>query len=111
MENYSIDEKASIILNQAKHITAVGTTSVRVLESAFSGSFLPTNHASTDIFIQEASDIKVVNSLITNFHLPSTSLMILVSAFTGPEALNRIYKHAIAQRYRFYSFGDAMLIN
>ena len=109
-ETYAIDDTASKVLKEATHRTAVGTTSVRLLESAASTDFDPISGASTDIFIQPGDTLQGVDSLITNFHLPSTSLLMLVATFTGRDELMRIYEHAITEKYRFYSFGDAMLI-
>ena len=109
-ERYTISPQVVEKLNAAKHITAVGTTSTRVLESAWDNGFKPVESATTDIFIQPGDKLQAVDSLITNFHLPSTSLLMLVAAFTGRDDLMRIYHHAIKQEYRFYSFGDAMLI-
>jgi S-adenosylmethionine:tRNA ribosyltransferase-isomerase len=96
-------------------VTAVGTTSVRTLETIFQqGRTLlqgPSLKGSTDILIQPGYEFQRVNSLITNFHLPGTSLLLLVEAFVGSTAhMQRIYNHAIAEKYRFYSFGDCMLI-
>jgi S-adenosylmethionine:tRNA ribosyltransferase-isomerase len=108
-------------IQAAKHVTAVGTTTCRALETVFKaqGSKLKT-HGFTDIFIRPGYKFKRVNSLITNFHLPSTSLLMLVAAFIADKKgldeneaaaeLMRIYRHAIKQQYRFYSFGDALLI-
>jgi S-adenosylmethionine:tRNA ribosyltransferase-isomerase len=111
-ETYSISKETADGLNNAKHITAVGTTTVRALESLMrsKGGFEAVSHHSTTIFIQPGDIISSVNSLITNFHLPSTSLLMMVAAFTGEDELKRIYQHAILEKYRFYSFGDAMLI-
>lgn len=109
-ETYSIDAATAKMLRSASHITAIGTTTVRTLESACDNGFQPIEQGSTDIFIQPGDKLQAVDSLVTNFHLPSTSLLMLVAAFTGREELLRIYQHAIDQKYRFYSFGDAMLI-
>ena len=111
-ELYEINDQTTDILNTANHITAVGTTSVRTLESNINefGHFTPIIK-STDILITPQYRFGAVNALITNFHLPSTSLLLLVEAFIDSEVeLSRIYAHAIARQYRFYSFGDAMLI-
>lgn len=110
-ETYFISDTAAEVLNQAKHITAVGTTSVRTLESAVEGTrhFTEASGA-TEIFIQPGYQFKAVDALITNFHLPKTSLLMLVGAFMGVESMMRCYQHAIENNYRFYSFGDAMLI-
>lgn len=111
-ETYSISEDAAKTLNDATHITAVGTTTTRLLESMYRelGHFEARDNASTDIFIQPGDTIESIDALITNFHLPSTSLLMMIAALTGPDELMRIYRHAIAHEYRFYSFGDAMLI-
>lgn len=110
-EWYSIDEQACTLLNKARHITAVGTTSVRVLEAAVKSgrAFVPESR-NTDIFITPGYTFKAADALITNFHLPKSTLLMLVAAFMGYEEMRRVYEHAIAQKYRFYSFGDAMLI-
>jgi len=110
-EWYQITSKQATELNASKNITAVGTTSVRVLESAVNkdGSFEPCT-GDTDIFITPGYQFKSVDHLITNFHLPKSTLLMLVSAFMGFDETHRLYKHAITEKYRFYSFGDAMLI-
>jgi S-adenosylmethionine:tRNA ribosyltransferase-isomerase len=98
-------------LNAARHITAVGTTSIRVLETASDPKrkFTPESRE-TDIFITPGYSFKAVDALITNFHLPKSTLLMLVAAFMGYDEMNRVYEHAISEEYRFYSFGDAMLI-
>ena len=109
-EWYQIDKAAAAALNSAKHITAVGTTSARVLESAVKrGKFSPVS-SETQLFIRPGYKFKAVDALITNFHLPKSSLLMLVGAFMGVDAMQRVYDHAIHEKYRFYSFGDAMLI-
>ncbi|MEX0661613.1 MAG: tRNA preQ1(34) S-adenosylmethionine ribosyltransferase-isomerase QueA [Balneolaceae bacterium] len=110
-EWYQITNKQAADLNASKSITAVGTTSVRVLESAVNedGEYEPCS-GETDIFITPSYRFKSVDHLITNFHLPKSTLLMLVSAFMGFDETHRLYKHAIAEKYRFYSFGDAMLI-
>lgn len=110
-EWYEIDQSTADQLNQTSHITAVGTTSIRVLESNASEerNFSPEKRE-TDIFIRPGYNFKAVDALITNFHLPESTLLMLVAAFMGYDEMNRIYQHAIKQEYRFYSFGDAMLI-
>lgn len=110
-EWYLLNSETSDALNKAEHIAAVGTTSVRVLESLSSENrkFLPQNGA-TDIFITPGYKFKAVDSLITNFHLPKSTLLMLVSAFMGYDEMHKLYQHAIDEKYRFYSFGDAMLI-
>ena len=99
-------------------IVAVGTTSLRALESAGraaaqAGSDDPllAGARETDIFITPGFEFRVVDRLVTNFHLPRSTLMMLVSAFAGCERIRQLYDHAIAQRYRFFSYGDAMLLS
>lgn len=110
-EWYQMDAGTAERLNRAGHITAVGTTSVRVLESmmAHFGTF-KAHAGETDIFIRPGYKFRAINSLITNFHLPKSTLLMLVAALTGYEEMQKIYQHAIAKEYSFYSFGDAMLI-
>ncbi|MEW6676715.1 MAG: tRNA preQ1(34) S-adenosylmethionine ribosyltransferase-isomerase QueA [Pseudomonadota bacterium] len=91
-------------------ICAVGTTSLRALESAARGGELVAGEGETDIFITPGYRFQVVERLITNFHLPKSTLLMLVSAFGGTDLLRRAYAHAVASRYRFFSYGDAMLI-
>ncbi len=89
---------------------AVGTTSCRVLETvAAAGRFEPAT-GWTDLFIRPPHDFRAVDALVTNFHLPRSSLLMLVAAFAGRELALAAYAHAIRGRYRFYSYGDAMLI-
>jgi S-adenosylmethionine:tRNA ribosyltransferase-isomerase len=107
----SIDASTAEMLSQAKHLTAVGTTTTRVLESlVLPGRHFEAASGDTAIFITPGYAWKAVDSLITNFHLPKSTLLMLVAALTGVDELRRIYAHAISERYRFYSFGDAMLI-
>ncbi|HQR60637.1 MAG TPA: tRNA preQ1(34) S-adenosylmethionine ribosyltransferase-isomerase QueA [Methylophilaceae bacterium] len=91
-------------------VTAVGTTALRALESAARGGELAAGCGDTDIFITPGYRFRVVERLLTNFHLPRTTLIMLVSAFGGSDNIKRAYQHAIEQRYRFFSYGDAMLI-
>ena len=91
-------------------IVAVGTTTVRSLESAARGGVLKPTTGETDIFITPGFEFRVVDRLITNFHLPKSTLMMLVSALAGHARVMDLYRHAIAQRYRFFSYGDAMLL-
>jgi len=113
-EWYEITEDTSETLNKAKEankkILAVGTTSVRTLESNFKDGrfFQETNE--TDIFIYPGYKFKAVDTLLTNFHLPESTLIMLVSAFAGKDFVVKAYEEAIKEKYRFYSFGDAMLI-
>lgn len=97
--------------NRGRKLLAVGTTSVRTLESAAdAGGVLSPLSAPVDLFIYPPYRYKTVDALLTNFHLPKSSLLMLVSAFCGRETLFRAYEHAIAARYHFYSYGDCMLI-
>ena len=92
-------------------VVAVGTTSVRTLEGCVHEcGELRAHQSETDIFITPGYDFKVVDSLLTNFHLPKSTLLMLVSAFAGYEHIRKLYAHAIEQRYRFFSYGDAMLL-
>ncbi len=91
-------------------IVAVGTTTLRALESAALGGSLVAGSRETDIFITPGFAFRVVDTLVTNFHLPRSTLMMLISAFAGVEPVRALYAHAIAQRYRFFSYGDAMLL-
>ena len=91
-------------------IVAVGTTSLRALESAARGGRLAPHVGETDIFITPGFEFRVVDVLVTNFHLPKSTLMMLVSAFAGHAQVMALYRHAIESRYRFFSYGDAMLL-
>ncbi len=110
-EWYAIPDETLAALTRCRErkgrVVAVGTTSVRTLES-----WARTGHTSgdTDIFITPGFRFQVVDVLITNFHLPKSTLLMLVSALVGLDTLHQLYQHAIAQRYRFFSYGDAMLI-
>ena len=110
-EWYQISAGQAEALNCSKSITAVGTTSVRVLESVqkSDGKFTACS-GETDIFITPGYTFKSVDHLITNFHLPKSTLLMLISAFVGFDEMKKIYQHAIIEKYRFYSFGDAMLL-
>jgi S-adenosylmethionine:tRNA ribosyltransferase-isomerase len=95
-------------------VVAVGTTTLRALESAAltSADRLPLAGArETDIFITPGFDFRVVDRLVTNFHLPRSTLLMLVSAFAGFDQMHALYAHAISERYRFFSYGDAMLLD
>ncbi|HET6719839.1 MAG TPA: tRNA preQ1(34) S-adenosylmethionine ribosyltransferase-isomerase QueA [Rhodocyclaceae bacterium] len=116
-EHYEIPPATVAAIRTAKaagrRVVAVGTTSLRALESAAATSpdGLPqAGAAESEIFITPGFEFKVVDALITNFHLPKSTLLMLVSAFAGMDAIRRAYAHAIAQRYRFFSYGDAMLL-
>ena len=114
-EYCEVTEEAARRINAARaaggRIVAVGTTSVRTLESAAApdGQVRPFA-GQTDIFITPGYRFRAVDALITNFHLPGSTLLMLVSALAGREEMLRAYRHAVQERYRFFSFGDAMLI-
>jgi S-adenosylmethionine:tRNA ribosyltransferase-isomerase len=110
-EEFTVSDAAAAAINAAKRIVAVGTTSVRVLESAGrqDGQLRPQNGA-TNIFIHPPIEVRHIDCLLTNFHLPRSTLLMLVSAFAGREFLLSAYAEAIRERYRFYSYGDCMLI-
>ena len=114
-EHFSIDMETCDIINKAKNsgkrIIAVGTTSLRVLESAVDeNGDLQAKTGETDIFIYPPYNFKIVDILMTNFHLPKSTLLMLVSAFIGKENVKTFYDYAIKNQYRFYSFGDATLL-
>ena len=115
-ERYEISEAAAAAINRARdehrRIVAVGTTSVRTLEHVareHDGKFVA-GRGQTNLFIIPGYQFRVVGALLTNFHLPKSTLLMLVSAFAGKELTLRAYGHAISERYRFYSYGDCMLI-
>ena len=93
-----------------RHVVAVGTTSLRALESASQSGQIVAGSADTALFITPGYTFKTVTRLITNFHLPKSTLLMLVSAFAGYDRIKRAYAHAIASHYRFFSYGDAMLL-
>ena len=113
-ERYEIDAATVKTLNEAKAagrpIVAVGTTTVRTLKSASDDKEIIRPRGNTNIFITESTPIHFVDHLITNFHVPRSSLLMLVSAFTGREKLLELYKKAIEEKFRLFSFGDGMLI-
>ncbi|MEE9616292.1 MAG: tRNA preQ1(34) S-adenosylmethionine ribosyltransferase-isomerase QueA [Anaerolineae bacterium] len=121
-EYCSLTPEVAAQVNQAKlegrRVIPVGTTSVRVLETAANKSQIPNPKSqivqpfegATDLFIYPGYEFRLVDALITNFHLPHSTLLMLVAAFAGKELLDRAYAEAVRLRYRFYSFGDAMLI-
>ena len=104
-EHYEVSPETIEAVKKAKRIIAVGTTSVRTLESLSQG-----REGETKLFIYPGYEFKIVNALVTNFHWPRTSLILLVSAFAGKDFILRAYREAVEQKYRFFSFGDAMLI-
>jgi S-adenosylmethionine:tRNA ribosyltransferase-isomerase len=122
-EWYRMPQEAAEAINRAREdggrVVAVGTTSVRVLESVARlqgiqagdrGKKVETAEGWTDLFIMPGASFGLTDAMVTNFHLPRTTLLLLVSAFAGRELIMRAYQEAIEERYRFYSFGDAMLI-
>ncbi len=116
-EYYEVAESAAEMVAAAKaegrRVIAVGTTTVRVLESAAEDgppARLKVGSGWTDLFVHPGYRFKMVDALITNFHLPRSTLIMLVSALAGRELLMRAYREAVELRYRFYSFGDAMLV-
>ncbi len=114
-EEYEIDEENAAVINETKkaggRIISVGTTSTRTVESAAAqdGTVIA-GHGNTDIFIYPGYRFKVIDSLITNFHLPKSTLLMLVSALYNRENILEAYKEAVEQKYRFFSYGDAMFI-
>ncbi len=114
-EWYSVSQETVDMIAAAQQagrdVIAVGTTSLRALESASASGRLVAGSEDTQIFITPGYQFRTVTRLITNFHLPKSTLMMLVSAFAGYDRIRRSYAHAIAQRYRFFSYGDAMLLD
>jgi S-adenosylmethionine:tRNA ribosyltransferase-isomerase len=106
-ERYSVSEQSWKRIRTAPQVLAVGTTTVRVLETLARGGPLT---GRTDLFVTPGFDFRRVDALLTNFHLPRSTLLALVMAFAGVEETGELYRVAIAERYRFYSFGDAMLV-
>ncbi len=114
-EWYQITEETADTVNRAKtegrRVIAVGTTSCRTLEAAArDNGRIVSGSAETDIFIYPGYDFRIIDGLITNFHLPESTLMMLVSAFAGRDHIMNAYRHAVEERYRFFSFGDAMFL-
>ena len=114
-EYYRVEEEASVIVNKArlgKHrICSVGTTTMRALESSFTAEkLLRPTEGWTNIFIHPPYQFNIADSLITNFHLPKTSQLVLVCAFAGYDLIMEAYKKAIKDKYRFFNYGDAMLL-
>jgi S-adenosylmethionine:tRNA ribosyltransferase-isomerase len=113
-ERYQIDAAAADAINAARRehrrVLAIGTTTLRALEAAAVDGAVAAGAGETRLFIRPGYRFQVVDRLLTNFHLPRSTLLILVSAFAGVERIRAAYAHAIARRYRFYSYGDAMLL-
>lgn len=114
LEPYEVSPETATAINRAKaegrRVVAVGTTVVRTLETAWDGTQVQAGQGETQLFIRPGFQYHVVDALITNFHLPKSTLLMLVSAFMGHGLMQRAYQTAVAERYRFYSLGDAMLI-
>ena len=115
VEHYSVPEETAKIINETKkqngRVIAVGTTSCRTLESMYQKEKrIISCSGFTDIFIYPGYKFKVIDALITNFHLPESTLIMLVSAFAGKDNTMNAYKEAVKEKYRFFSFGDAMFI-
>ena len=117
-ENYFIDEENTNLIQDAyrsgRPIIAVGTTTLRALESSFielsTGKFISNEMLETSIFLHPGVEVKSIKGLITNFHLPESTLLMLVSALIGRQKVLELYKHAVINEYRFFSYGDANLI-
>ena len=109
-ERYSVEPAAWERIEAAERVLAVGTTTVRVVETVANANASRVTTGRTGLFITPGYEFKRVDSLLTNFHLPRSSLLALVMAFAGVEETRRLYELAIEERYRFYSFGDAMLL-
>jgi S-adenosylmethionine:tRNA ribosyltransferase-isomerase len=114
-EWYEVPEPVVETVREAKRaggrVVAVGTTSVRALEAASRSGELRPCTGDTELFITPGFEFHAIDAMITNFHLPKSTLLMLVSAFGGIDLMRRAYAHAVAQRYRFFSYGDAMLID
>jgi S-adenosylmethionine:tRNA ribosyltransferase-isomerase len=109
-EVFAIGEESAVKLRAARRVVAVGTTSVRTIESAARGQGLVGSSGETSLYIYPGFEFRVTGAMLTNFHLPKSSLLLLVSAFAGKDLILDAYRHAIANGYRFYSYGDCMLI-
>ena len=96
--------------SEGRPVTAVGTTVVRTLESAWQDGAVRPGRRSTSLFIRPGFEFHVVDRLLTNFHLPRSTLLMLVSAFAGYDLVMQAYREAVRERYRFFSYGDCMLI-
>lgn len=113
-ESFELKPEVADRINRARAerrlVWAVGTTTLRVLETCVQKKTLIPGKGETDLYVKPPFRFEVVDRLVTNFHLPKTTLLLLVSAFMGEELRRKAYAHAVAERYRFYSYGDAMLI-
>jgi S-adenosylmethionine:tRNA ribosyltransferase-isomerase len=106
----SVCQAVRVTRERGGRVVAVGTTSVRALEAASAAGELKPFDGDTDLFIVPGYSFRQVDAILTNFHLPKSSLLILVAAFAGTRSILSAYRHAVAARYRFFSYGDAMLI-
>ena len=109
-EHYEISAGEAAKMRRARRLVMVGTTSVRTMETALACGALEAKQGETDIFIYPGFEFRGTGALLTNFHLPRSSLLLLVCAFAGTDLTLAAYCHAVAERYRFYSYGDCMLI-
>ena len=109
-ERYELSAADASRIRSARRRIAVGTTSARTLETVARGGEIRAAHGETDIFIYPGYQFRAVDALLTNFHLPKSSLLLLVSAFAGRDLILAAYRHAVEQRYRFFSYGDCMLL-
>jgi S-adenosylmethionine:tRNA ribosyltransferase-isomerase len=109
-EFFEIGPEAAALMRKAKRLFCVGTTSVRTIETAMLRGGLMPIQGQTDLFIYPGFRYRATGAMLTNFHLPESSLLMLVSAFAGRELTLAAYRHAVAQRYRFFSYGDCMLV-
>jgi S-adenosylmethionine:tRNA ribosyltransferase-isomerase len=115
-ERYEISERVAVALNgaleQGRRIIAVGTTSLRTLEHVARerGGRIEPGRGETSLFIYPGFKFRVIRGLLTNFHLPKSTLLMLVCAWASRELILRAYQHAVRERYRFYSYGDCMLV-
>ena len=103
-------EQVRAAQSAGNRVIAVGTTSVRCLEAATTGGRLQPFHGETDIFIYPGYRFQTVDAMITNFHLPGSTLLLLVCAFAGRDNIMKAYRHAVETEYRFFSYGDAMFL-
>ena len=114
-EYFAVSEQTVEAVNAARarggRVIAIGTTAVRALESASKSGVVSTGFGDTDLFITPGYQFKSVDAMLTNFHLPESTLLMLVSAFAGYEPVMRAYQHAIDESYRFFSYGDAMFLS
>jgi S-adenosylmethionine:tRNA ribosyltransferase-isomerase len=113
-ERYRVPASTAERINAARaagrRIIAVGTTSVRALESSARDGQVQAGEGETRLFILPGFEFRIVDRLLTNFHLPGSTLLMLVAAFAGTETIRAAYRHAVQERYRFFSYGDAMLL-